>query len=210
MSLNEQIVKLVGGIMMKVGYVRVSDPISQNPQRQIEMMEERGVEKIFLDRCSGKDIERPELKNMLSFIRENDEIIVESFSRLARSVKNLLELVEFITEKKKASLISIKESIDTNTPAGKMMLTIIGSISQFEREVLLERQREGIAIARKNNKYKGRKKIDYPNNWDEVYNKYKTREITGNTAMELLNLKRTTFYKLKKEYESKGDSNGEH
>ena len=195
---------------MKVGYVRVSDPISQNPQRQIEMMEERGVEKIFLDRCSGKDIERPELKNMLSFIRENDEIIVESFSRLARSVKNLLELVEFITEKKKASLISIKESIDTNTPAGKMMLTIIGSISQFEREVLLERQREGIAIARKNNKYKGRKKIDYPNNWDEVYNKYKTREITGNTAMELLNLKRTTFYKLKKEYESKGDSNGEH
>lgn len=196
--------------MMKVGYVRVSDPISQNPQRQIEMMEERGVEKIFLDRCSGKDIERPELKNMLSFIRENDEIIVESFSRLARSVKNLLELVEFITEKKKASLISIKESIDTNTPAGKMMLTIIGSISQFEREVLLERQREGIAIARKNNKYKGRKKIDYPNNWDEVYNKYKTREITGNTAMELLNLKRTTFYKLKKEYESKGDSNGEH
>ncbi len=131
---------------MKVGYVRVSDPISQNPQRQIEMMEERGVEKIFLDRCSGKDIERPELKNMLEFIREDDYVYIESFSRLARSTKNLLELVEFITEKKKANLISIKEKIDTESNSGKLMLTIVGAISQFEREVLLERQREGIAI----------------------------------------------------------------
>lgn len=196
--------------MMKVGYVRVSDPISQNPQRQIEMMEERGVEKIFLDRCSGKDIERPELKNMLEFIREDDYVYIESFSRLARSTKNLLELVEFITEKKKANLISIKEKIDTESNSGKLMLTIVGAISQFEREVLLERQREGIAIARKNNKYKGRKKIDYPKNWEEVYNKYRIREITGNTAMELLNLKRTTFYKLKKEYESNIDSNEKH
>lgn len=195
---------------MKVGYVRVSDPVSQNPQRQIEMMEERGVEKIFLDRCSGKDIERPELKNMLDFIREDDYVYIESFSRLARSTKNLLELVEFITEKKKANLISIKESINTGTSSGRMMLTIVGAISQFEREVLLERQREGIAIARKNNKYKGRKKINYPQNWELVYNKYRIREITGNTAMELLNLKKTTFYKLKKEYESNIDSDEKH
>lgn len=195
---------------MKVGYVRVSDPISQNPQRQIEMMEERGVEKIFLDRCSGKDVERPELKNMLEFIREDDYVYIESFSRLARSTKNLLELVEFITEKKKANLISIKESINTGTSSGRMMLTIVGAISQFEREVLLERQREGIAIARKNNKYKGRKKINYPQNWELVYNKYRIREITGNTAMELLNLKKTTFYKLKKEYESNIDSDEKH
>ena len=195
---------------MKVGYVRVSDPVSQNPQRQIEMMEERGVEKIFLDRCSGKDIERPELKNMLDFIREDDYVYIESFSRLARSTKNLLELVEFITEKKKANLISIKESINTGTSSGRMMLTIVGAISQFEREVLLERQREGIAIARKNNKYKGRKKINYPPNWELVYNKYRIREITGNTAMELLNLKKTTFYKLKKEYESNIDSDEKH
>ena len=83
-----------------------------------------------------------------------------------------------------------------------MMLTIIGSIYQFEREVILERQREGIAIAKRQHKYKGRKKIDYPHNWEEVYNKYKVRDITGSKAMELLNLKRTTFYKLKKEYET--------
>lgn len=189
--------------MLKVAYIRVSDAISQNPERQIEMMKEREVERIFLDKCSGKDKERPELINMLDFVREGDIVYIESFSRLARSTQNLLELVELITEKKKADLISLKESIDTKTPAGRMMLTIIGSIYQFEREVILERQREGIAIAKRQHKYKGRKKIDYPHNWKEVYNKYKVRDITGNKAMELLNLKRTTFYKLKKEYEAK-------
>lgn len=187
---------------MKVGYVRVSDAISQNPERQIEMMKDRKVEKLFLDKCSGKDKERPELKNMLDYIREGDTVYIESFSRLARSTQNLLELVEFITEKKKANLISLKESIDTKTPAGRMILTIIGSIYQFEREVLLERQREGIAIAKREHKYKGRKKVDFPHNWEHIYNKYKVRELTGNKAMELLNLKRTTFYKLKKEYET--------
>lgn len=187
---------------MKVGYVRVSDAISQNPERQIEMMKDREVEKLFLDKCSGKDKERPELKSMLDYIREGDTVYIESFSRLARSTQNLLELVEFITEKKKANLISLKESIDTKTPSGRMMLAIIGSIYQFEREVILERQREGIAIAKRQHKYKGRKKIDFPHNWQYIYNKYKVRELTGNKAMELLNLKRTTFYKLKKEYET--------
>ena len=188
---------------MNVAYIRVSHALSQNPQRQIEMMKDRNIENIFLDKCSGKDKERPELKKMLEYIREGDTVYIESFSRLARSTQNLLELVEFITEKKKASLISLKESVDTKTPAGRMMLTIIGSIYQFEREVILERQKEGIAIAKKQNKYKGRKKIDYPSEWEKIYNQYRIRKITANKAMELLNLKRTTFYKLRKEYEVK-------
>ena len=187
---------------MNIAYIRVSHELSQNPQRQIEMMEEMGIKKIFLDKCSGKDKERPALKEMLEYIREGDTIYIESFSRLARSTQDLLELVELITEKKNSNLISLKESVDTKTPAGRMILTIIGSIYQFEREVLLERQREGIAIAKREHKYKGRKKVDFPNNWELIYNKYKVRELTGNKAMELLNLKRTTFYKLKKEYET--------
>lgn len=190
-------------MVLNVAYIRVSHALSQNPQRQIEMMKDRNIENIFLDKCSGKDKERPELKKMLEYIREGDTVYIESFSRLARSTQNLLELVEFITEKKKASLISLKESVDTKTPAGRMMLTIIGSIYQFEREVILERQKEGIAIARKQNKYKGRKKIDYPSEWEKIYNQYRIRKITANKAMELLNLKRTTFYKLRKEYEVK-------
>lgn len=81
------------------------------------------------------------------------------------------------------------------------MLTMIGAISTFERECMLERQAEGIAIAKQNGKYKGRKKINFPLNWVEIYNQYKHREITGTRAMEILNLKRNTFYGLIKEYE---------
>lgn len=188
---------------MNISYIRISS-VSQCEQRQVEMMEKIGIEKMFVDKCSGKDMERPKLKEMLEFIRDGDNVYIESFSRLARSTKDLLTLVEYITETKKANLISLKENIDTKTPAGKMMLSIIGSIYQFERECLLERQREGILIAKKKgNVYKGRKKISYPKNWEEVYNKYKTREITGTKAMEILDLKRTTFYKLRNEYENK-------
>lgn len=185
---------------MDISYIRISDP-TQNEERQIKMMKEKGIEKFFIDKCSGKNMERPKLKELLEFIREGDTVYIESFSRLARSTKDLLTLVEYITETKKAHLISLKENIDTKTPAGKMMLGIIGSIYQFERECLLERQREGIRIAKEKNIYKGRKKIDYPKNWEEVYKKYKIREITANKAMEILKLKRTTFYKLKNEYE---------
>ena len=123
---------------MKISYIRISDP-SQNEARQIKLMENKGVEKFFIDKCSGKNIQRPKLQEMLEFIRERDTIYIESFSRLARSTKDLLELVEYITKTKKANLISLKESIDTNTAAGRMMLGVIGSIYQFEREVLLSK-----------------------------------------------------------------------
>ncbi len=185
---------------MDVAYIRISDP-TQNEARQIKAMEDRGIEKIFLDKCSGKNTNRPELKSMLEFIREGDNLYIESFSRLARSTKDLLDLVEHITTIKKANLISLKENIDTQTPSGRMMLGIIGSIYQFERECLLERQKEGIRIAKEKGIYKGRKKIDFPNEWNDIYSKYKLREITATKAMKMLKLKRTTFYKLKREFE---------
>ncbi|CDM68422.1 Resolvase domain containing protein [Clostridium bornimense] len=185
---------------MDVAYIRISDS-TQNEARQIKAMEDRGIEKIFLDKCSGKNTNRPELKNMLEFIREGDNLYIESFSRLARSTKDLLDLVEHITTIKKANLISLKENIDTQTPSGRMMLGIIGSIYQFERECLLERQKEGIRIAKEKGIYKGRKKIDFPNEWNDIYSKYKLREITATKAMKMLKLKRTTFYKLKREFE---------
>ncbi|MDM0995645.1 recombinase family protein [Clostridium perfringens] len=187
---------------MNVAYLRVST-IDQNPERQIRLMEENNVEKIFLDKCSGKNKERPELKAMLDFIREGDTLYIESFSRLARSTKGLLELVSEITEKKKVNLVSFKENIDTKTPAGKLMLTVIAAIYEFERECLLERQREGIAIAKELKKFKGRKKIDFLEQWEDIYKKYMSRELKANEAMEILGLKRTTFYKLKKEYRDK-------
>lgn len=185
---------------MIIGYVRVST-IEQNEARQIETMNRYNVEKVFEEKTSAKDTNRPELNNMLEFAREGDTIVIHDFSRLARSTKDLLDIVEML-QNKKINLISAKENIDTSTPTGKLMLTMIGAINEFERANLLERQREGIAIAKKEGKYKGRKKIDYPAGWDEVYNKWKNRELKGNEAMEQLGLKRTTFYKLIKEYEN--------
>lgn len=184
---------------MNIAYVRVST-VEQNEGRQVEGLNKFGINKWFKEKVSGKDTNRPKLQAMLDFAREGDTIYVWDFSRLARSTKDLLELVELMQEKG-IHLKSIKENLDTSTPTGKLMLTMIGAINEFERQNILERQKEGIALAKKEGKYKGRKKIDYPENWEEIYNQWKNREITGTKAMELLNLKRNTFYKLLKEYE---------
>jgi DNA invertase Pin-like site-specific DNA recombinase len=198
---------------MKIGYIRVST-VEQNEARQIELMQKLGIEKVFIDKCSGKDTNRPELKRMFEFMdnfhrfnkdlpeanKQSLVLHIESFSRLARSTQDLLNLVEKI-KNYGVTLVSQKESIDTGTAAGKMMLTMFSAIYEFERDCMLERQREGIAIAKKEGKYKGRKKIIYPGNWQEVYPKWKSRSIKGNEAMKELGLKRNTFYTLIEEYE---------
>ena len=186
---------------MIIGYVRVST-VEQHEDRQLVTMEKYKVEKIFQEKVSAKDTNRPELQAMLEFAREGDTIIVHDFSRLARSTKDLLDLVENLNSRG-INLVSSKENIDSSTPQGKLMLTMLGAIYEFERTNTLERQREGIAIAKEKGAYKGRKKIDFPSNWDEVYPKWKNREFTGAKAMEMLELKRNTFYKLVKEYENK-------
>ena len=142
---------------MIVGYVRVSS-IDQCEERQLVSMEKYNVEKIFSEKVSAKNTNRPELERMLDWVREGDTLVVHDFSRLARSTKDLLNIVEQL-EKKKVDLISTKENIDTSTPTGKLMLTMIGAINEFERANLLERQREGIALAKAKGKYKGRKEI---------------------------------------------------
>ena len=132
---------------MKVGYVRVST-IDQNEGRQLVKMKEVKVEKLYIEKVSGKDIEgRPELKNMLEFVREGDTVYVHDFSRLARSTKDLLYITDLLA-KKGVHLVSFKENIDTSTPTGKLMLTMIAAINEFERTNLLERQKEGILIAK--------------------------------------------------------------
>lgn len=187
--------------MAKISYIRVSTE-DQNEQRQIEGLSKYGTfDKQFIEKVSAKDMNRPELQHMLEYMREGDTIYVLDFSRLARSTKDLLDIVETL-KKKKVELVSDKEKIDTNTPTGKLLLTMIAAINDFERENLLERQREGIAIAKKKGVYKGRKKIQAPKNWAEVYSQYKSRRLTGKEAMERLKLKRNTFYKLLKEYEN--------
>lgn len=186
-------------VNMNIAYVRVST-IEQNEERQIQGLEKHGIEKWFIEKASAKDTNRPKLKELLDFAREGDTIYIHDFSRLARSTTDLLQIVEQL-QAKAISLVSNKENIDTSTPTGKLMLTMIGAINEFERTNLKERQAEGIAIAKSKGKYKGRKTIERPSNWEEVYSKWKQREITGVAAMDLLELKRNTFYKMIKEYE---------
>ena len=115
---------------MKIGYIRVSTQ-EQNTIRHEVLMEALGVEAVYIDRVSGKDMNRPELQRMLHYVRKGDTVIVESISRFARNTKDLLELVEQLTAKE-VEFISQKESIDTATPAGKFMLTIFAAVAELE------------------------------------------------------------------------------
>jgi len=185
---------------MKIGYVRVSGS-DQNTARQEVLMQELGVDEIYLDKASGKSADRPELQKMLQYARKGDTLIVESISRFARNTKDLLELVETLKQKQ-VEFISKKESIDTTTPAGIFMLTVFGAMAQLERAYILDRQKEGIAIAKQEGKYQGRKKIEN-DKLAKIYKEWKADNITAIRAMELLGMKRNTFYRRVAEYEAK-------
>jgi DNA invertase Pin-like site-specific DNA recombinase len=180
--------------MAKIGYVRVSTA-EQNTIRQEVLMEALGVHKIFIDRASGKNTDRQELQKMLSFVQVGDTVIVESYSRIARSTQDLLDIVELL-KGKGVEFISKKESIDTCTPAGRLMLTIFAGLYQFERECMLERQAEGIAEAKKAGKYKGRKPIDIDvDKFIKLYWDWKNGKITAVHAQKELGLTGPTFYR---------------
>ena len=183
--------------MSNIAYIRVST-IDQNEARQKEALKPYNIDKWYIDKASGKNTDRPKFKEMMSYIREGDTIYIKDFSRLSRSTSDLLKIIEML-EKQKINLVSLKENLNTSTPTGKLMLTMVAAINEFERANLLERQREGIEIAKKSGKYKGRKAIKKPENWDEIYISYLRKEITAAEAMKKLNLKKDTFYKFAKE-----------
>ncbi|MEK3719235.1 recombinase family protein [Paenibacillus sp. FSL H8-0034] len=186
---------------MKVAYIRVSSA-DQNEQRQLEMMKEHLIEKFYTEKISGATKERPKLIEMLSFVREGDSVYIESFSRLARNTVDLLSIVKDLSDKGVA-LVSLKERIDTSTPQGKLMLTIFGALYEFERDLIKERQAEGIAVARMNNKQIGRPRVEISEAFKKAYKQWKDGEITAVKAMELSKLTKPTFYRLVKEYEVK-------
>lgn len=146
---------------------------------------------------SGKNTDRPQLKEMLSFVRSDDTVVVESISRFARNTKDLLELMEILV-KKKVEFISRHENINTATPSGKFMLTIFGAVAELEREYILQRQAEGIAVAKKNGVYKGRKPI-VRSNFNAVVEIWRKGDITAREAMRRLDMKPSTFYRKVKE-----------
>ena len=177
-----------------LAYVRVSTA-EQNEARQLEALKNSNIDKTFIEKVSAKNTDRPQFQEMLEYAREGDTIYITDFSRLSRSTRDLLGTLEFLL-KKGVKVISLKENLDSSSPQGRLMITMIGAINQFEREILLERQREGIEIAKRKGKYRGRKRIEKPNNWDTVIADYVVRKITAKKAMELLGLKTSTFYKF--------------
>lgn len=180
---------------MKIGYIRVSTE-EQNTGRQEAALD---VDKVFIDKISGKNTNRPALKEMLDYVRDGDILIVESISRLARSTKDLLQIVEQL-KNKGVEFISLKENINTSTPQGRFMLTVFGAMAELERENILQRQAEGIAIAKEAGKYKGRQPIKIDEDlFSKTVARWKAGEITAVKAMEILNLKPNTFYRRVKE-----------
>ena len=184
--------------MALIGYIRVSTQ-EQNEGRQVEALECLGIEKCFLDKCSGKDAARPQLQAMREYVREGDTIIVTEYSRLARSVRDLLSIVDELTSKG-VQLRSLKEQFDTSTPQGKFLLTVFAGLAEFEREMILERQREGIRIAKNEGKYKGRKPLPFDEKqFRREVTVWRAGEQTAKETMRHLGMKPNRFYRKVKE-----------
>lgn len=180
-----------------IAYVRVST-LEQNEARQKEALGKYDIDKWFIEKASGKDTNRPKLQEMLEYVRKDDTVYVEEFFRLGRSTADLLATVKKI-EDTGALFVSLKENFDTKTPAGKLQMTMMAAIAEFERAMILERQREGIAIAKREGKYKGRKKVAVPD-IGIYYERYMTRKANKTQIAKELGISRITLDRLFKEY----------
>ena len=187
--------------MSKIGYIRVSTE-NQETARQQEIMCDYQVDRIFSEKLSGANTDRPQLHAMLDYVREGDTLYIESISRLGRSTRDLLNIIDTLNDKG-VSLVSHKENIDTQSPTGKFMLTVFAALSQLEREQLKQRQREGIEIAKAQGKYTGRKPI--PTDWvkfEQLYGEWKAKHITGRDFMRSMGITANTFYRRVRQYEA--------
>lgn len=184
---------------MKVAYLRTSTD-HQSYNRQLEILKPYSIEKYFEEQISGKTMDRPRLQEMLDFVREGDVVYVSEFSRLARSTQDLLAISSTL-EKKGVALVSCKEAVDTSTPTGRLMMTMIAALAEFERETIIDRVRAGVAIAKAAGKYKGRSPVrikDFP----AYYDRYLRREFTKTSLAAELHISRQTLYRLIREYEN--------
>jgi len=145
---------MVRGDIMIIGYARTSK-IDQSLDRQLDNLKAQGCERIYQEKITGTKMQRPELKRMMDSLRSGDTLVIESFSRLSRSTKDLLEMVDRL-QSMEVNLISLKEQLDTTTATGKLMLTMMSGISQFERDIIAERTAEGLRAARARGRLGGR------------------------------------------------------
>lgn len=185
------------GLFGRVAYVRVST-LEQNVARQIDALRQYKIKKWFVEKISGKDTQRPRLQELFHYVREGDTVYIKDFSRLARNTLDLLNIVEYFNSNH-VNLVSDKERFDISTPSGKLMMSMIGAINDFERSMIRERQAEGIAIARREGKYDGRQKKELPD-FKESYDAYIRHEETISSLAKKFGVSRTTVYREIKKY----------
>mgnify|MGYP003293063287 CR=1 FL=1 len=177
---------------MVYGYARVSTS-DQNLDRQKDALRKYGVDMLFCEKISGTKKNRPELDDMLGRLKPGDTIVIESLSRLGRSVKNLAELMELFN-KQDIRLVSLKETIDTTSPTGKLLFTILASLSQFERDVLAERTAEGLAAARARGRAGGRPKTN-SDTMKKALALYRTNQYSVSEITKLTGVSKSTLYR---------------
>ena len=175
----------------RIGYVRVSS-FDQNPERQLEQV---SVDRLFTDKASGKDTQRPELERLLAFVREGDTVVVHSMDRLARNLDDLRRLVQKLT-RRSVRIEFVKESLTftgEDSPMANLMLSVMGAFAEFERALIRERQREGIALAKQRGAYRGRKKALSPERVAELRRRAAAGEQQAKLAREF-GISRETLY----------------
>ncbi len=177
---------------MTFGYSRVSTD-KQDLSRQHDVLQNYGVDKIFSDTMTGRKLDRPELNVLMQAVREGDTVVVESLSRLARSTKGLLEALDYF-DTVGVKFVSLKEQIDTKTPTGKLLTTVLSAISQFERDIIVQRTVEGLSSARARGRTGGRPCVSK----DKLYKAirlYKDQEYTAKDAAKLAGISIATLYR---------------
>jgi len=179
----------------RIGYIRVSS-FDQNPERQLEQVE---VRKVFTDKASGKDTERPALDELLAFVREGDTVVVHSMDRLARNLDDLRRLVQQLT-KRGVRIEFVKECLTftgEDSPMANLLLSVMGAFAEFERALIRERQREGIALAKQRGAYRGRKKALSTEQVEELQSRASAGEQKAKLAREY-GISRETLYQYLK------------
>ena len=190
-----------------IGYARVSTQ-DQNLERQIDALNAYGIDRLYQEKMTGTRQHRPELDAMLSRLEEGDTVVVESLSRLGRSTKDLLTLIDLF-ESKKVKLVSLKENIDTSTSTGRLLITVLSALSQFERDVIVERTNEGLAAARARGRKGGRPKVA-DTKIRQALKLYDTKQYSLKEIENLTGVKPSTLYRrLKDENKNLHVKNGQ-